>query len=101
VLVREISGENTSLADIYLQIFDRASAPLVAPDPSATSMVFTPIRVPAGKRYDILFTKDEFPKGFVFNDGIYVVASQSKYTYLPVLAAAIDCQVLYDHNVVV
>jgi len=98
VSTREISGENTSGVDIYLQLFDKASQAGVIADP--TGMVFTPIRVPTGKRYDIIFTKDLYPNGFVFYNGLYIVASSDKYSYVPVLVDSIDYQIFYDENIV-
>ena len=95
-VVREISGENTSGGDIYIQIYDLAAVPANG----VTTQLFAPIRVPSGKRYDMVFDKGNFPNGFVFELGVVVVASSTKYTKTSVLVASMDLQVLYEENVI-
>lgn len=94
VAIREISGLNTSLDDIYLQIFDMNSVP----DEGSTEMKFTPIKVAAGDRFDVQFTIDLYPYGMVFDNGVYICASSTKYTKTIVVAPAIDLQVIYEDN---
>jgi len=95
--VREISGENISTVnDIFLQIFDSATVPANG----ASDMVMTPMRVAAGKRFDLVFTRAEFPNGYVFEHGVYICASSTKYTKtLEIAPDGIDLQVLYEENV--
>jgi len=94
--VREISGENTSGGDIYIQIYDLAAIPA----DGVTTQLFAPVRVPAGKRYDILFDVANFVNGFIFDNGVVVVASSTKYVKTAVLLASMDLQVLYEENVI-
>jgi hypothetical protein len=95
IVVREISGENTGGVDIYLQIFDL----IAAPADGVATMMLTPIRVPAGKRIDLEFFGDDYPRGLIFNTGLYICSSSTKYTKT-ITGASIDLQVLYDENVI-
>lgn len=96
IVVREISGENTSMVDIYLQVFDL----IAAPADGVATMKITPIRVPAGKRFDLTFYGEDYPRGLIFDTGLYICASSTKYTKTIAAAPAIDLQVIYDENVV-
>jgi hypothetical protein len=95
IVVREISGENTGRADIYLQVFDLAAAPA----DGVNTMKLTPIRVPAGKRFDLTFFGEDYPRGLIFDNGLYICSSFTKYTKT-ITGASIDLQVMYDENVV-
>jgi hypothetical protein len=96
VAVREISGENTSGGDIFVQVYDLNAVPANG----VTTQLFAPVRVPSGKRYDMVFDVENFLNGFIFENGVTVVASSTKYTKTSVLVASMDLQVLYEENII-
>jgi hypothetical protein len=94
LIVREISGLNTDGAGnaIYVQVYDTA----VAKVNGATDMKFAPVKVADGARFDIVFDKELYPMSFIFEHGLYIAASSTKYTLT--LASGMDVQVLFDER---
>lgn len=88
-LLLEVSGENTSGADVYLQLFNLAAVPANA---HALNMIIAPVRVGAGERFDIVFTEQD---SVFVTSGLVVVASSTKYTKTSMLAACLDLTVRY------
>ena len=97
LVIREISGENTSpLNEIYVQIYDMD----VAPVDGATNMRFSPIRVAANTRFDIVFDKELYPMSFIIEHGLYIAASSTKYTLTHTIGLdGMDIQVLFDEKI--
>lgn len=85
----EISGENTSGVDIYIQVYDLAAIPA---DGHATDMLFAPVRVGSGERFDFIFTDED---DVYTANGLVIVASSTKYTKTSMLAACLDLTVRY------
>jgi len=89
-LILEVSGENTSGVDVFIQLFDLAAVPA---NGIATNMLFAPVRVPAGGRFSWVYSDSD--DKFIATAGLVVVASTTKYTKTTVLAASIDLTVRY------
>ena len=94
--LRELSCENVGLVDFYLQIYDVNSVPIVG----STNMKLSPIRVPAGQRFAIIFDNKNYPNGFVMSNGMYICASTdvSKYAKALIPLASMCCDITYEEN---
>lgn len=94
--LRELSCENVGLVDFYLQIYDTNSVPA----PGSTHMRFSPILVPVGQRFAIIFDNKNYPNGFVMDDGMYICASTavSKYAKALIPLASMCCDITYEEN---
>ena len=88
-LLLEVTGENTSGADIYVQIFDLAAIPA---DAHATDMIFSPVRVGAGERFEFSFTEED---DIYTVNGLVICASSTQYTKTAVLAGSMELTVRY------
>lgn len=93
--IREISCENDGLVDFYFQIYDDSSEPV----DGSTHMKFSPILVPAGQRFSIIFDNKNYPNGFVMSNGMYICSSSIKYSKVPTGGPPLMCcDITYEEN---
>jgi hypothetical protein len=91
--VREIAGENVTVADFYIQVYSRPTTPTDGTD--ASYMLIAPMHVPAGKRFDFKFDYETYKYGLPANSGLYICASSTKYIKT-IVVAAMDLTVIYE-----